>query len=358
MKVAVLGAGAIGAYVGAALHRAGTDVHLVARGEHLAAIRAAGVQVTSPRGDFTARTPATDDPADVGPVDYVFLGLKANSYATCRPLIEPLLGEHTAIVAAQNGIPWWYFHGLSGPFEGRLIESVDPDGAVSRILPAERAIGCVVYCSTEIESPGRIRHMEGTRFSIGEPSGPVSERCTRFSEAMVAGGLKCPVEADIRQDIWIKLLGNAAFNPISALSRATMAEIAGHAGTRATVRLMMEETLQIAAAVGCHPDISVDKRLEGASRVGDHKTSMLQDLERGKPLELDVILSALVELADMTDTPAPTVRVVHAVTDLLAGKIAEGDLGVADVARAGGARPHEEVASPVATSLTAAGPST
>jgi len=326
MKVAVLGAGAIGAYVGAALHRAGTDVHLVARGEHLAAIRAHGVQVTSPRGDFSARTPATDDPAEIGPVDFVFLGLKANSYATCRPLIEPLLGGHTAIVAAQNGIPWWYFHGLSGPFEGRRIESVDPDGAVSRILPAERAIGCVVYCSTEIESPGRIRHMEGTRFAIGEPSGPVSARCADFSEAMVAGGLKCPVEPDIRQEIWIKLLGNAAFNPISALSRATMAEIAGHTGTRATVRLMMEETLQIAAAVGCRPDISVDKRLAGAQRVGDHKTSMLQDLERGKPLELDVILSALVELADMTDTPAPTLRVVHAVTDLLAGKITDGSI--------------------------------
>ena len=357
MRVAVLGAGAIGAYVGAALHRAGTEVHLVARGEHLAAIREHGVQVTSPRGDFTAHTPATDDPAEIGPVDYVFLGLKANSYATCRPLIEPLLGEHTAVVAAQNGIPWWYFHGLTGPFEGRRIESVDPDGAVSRILAVERAIGCVVYCSTEIESPGRIRHMEGTRFSIGEPSGPVSQRCTEFSEAMVAGGLKCPVEPDIRKDIWIKLLGNAAFNPISALSRATMAEIAGHTGTRATVRLMMEETLQIAAAVGCHPDISVDKRLDGAQRVGDHKTSMLQDLERGKPLELDVILSALVELADMTETAAPTLRVVHAVADLLAGKMVGGDLGAAAAAVGGGTPGSDQVPASVTASLTTAGPS-
>jgi 2-dehydropantoate 2-reductase len=329
MKVAVLGAGAIGAYVGAALHRGGADVHLVARGEHLAAIRAHGVQVTSARGDFSARTPATDDPSEIGPVDYVFLGLKANSYASCRGLIAPLLGEHTAVVAAQNGIPWWYFHGLKGPFEGRRVESVDPGGVVSRTLPVERAIGCVVYCSTEVEGPGRIRHIEGTRFSIGEPSGPVSRRCTEFSEAMVAGGLKCPVEPDIRQDIWIKLLGNAAFNPISALSRATMGEIAGHTGTRATVRMMMQEALQIAEAVGCHPDISVDKRLDGAQRVGDHKTSMLQDLERGKPLELDVILAAVVELADMTGTPAPTLRVVHAVTDLLAGKVADGSL-VAD----------------------------
>jgi 2-dehydropantoate 2-reductase len=321
MRVAVLGAGAIGAYVGAALSRGGTDVHLIARGAHLAAIREHGVRVTSPRGDFTAHTPATDDPGEVGPVDYVFLGLKANSYGTCGDLIAPLLHEDTAIVAAQNGIPWWYFHGLPGPYEGHRIESVDPGGAVSRTLPVEQAVGCVVYCSTEIAGPGQIRHLEGTRFSIGEPAGPVSQRCTRFSEAMVAGGLKCPVEADIRSDIWIKLLGNAAFNPISALSRATMAEIAGHRGTSDAVRLMMAETLEVAAAVGCRPDISVDKRLDGARRVGDHRTSMLQDLERDKPLELDVILAAVVELADLTGTPAPTLRTVYALADLLAGKV-------------------------------------
>ena len=321
MKVAVLGAGAIGAYVGAALHRGGTEVHLIARGEHLEAIRENGVQVLSPRGDFVARTHATDDPSEVGPVDYVFLGLKANSYASSGPLIAPLLHENTAIIAAQNGIPWWYFHQLDGPYEGRRIESVDPGGEVTQTLPLDRAVGCVVYCSTEIEGPGLIRHLEGTRFSIGEPDGSISARTQAFSEAMIAGGLKCPVEEDIRKDIWIKLLGNAAFNPISALSRATMVEIASHEGTRATVRLMMEETLEIAAGVGCQPDISVDKRIDGAERVGDHKTSMLQDLENDKPLELDVILSALIELADLTETPAPTLRAVHAVTDLLATKV-------------------------------------
>jgi 2-dehydropantoate 2-reductase len=321
MRVAVLGAGAIGAYVGAALHRGGTDVHLIARGPHLKAIRESGVKVLSPRGDFVSRTPATDDPSEVGPVDYVFLGLKANSYASCGPLIAPLLHERTAIVAAQNGIPWWYFHGLAGPYEGRRIESVDPDGEVTRTLALDRAVGCVVYCSTEVEGPGVIRHLEGTRFSIGEPNGSDSPRCQEFSEHMVAGGLKCPVQKDIRNDIWIKLLGNAAFNPISALSRATMVEIASHSGTRATVRLMMEETLEIAVALGSHPDISVDKRIDGARRVGEHKTSMLQDLERDKPLELDVIMAALIELADLTDMPAPTLRAVHAVTDLLATKI-------------------------------------
>ncbi|MGH3366478.1 MAG: 2-dehydropantoate 2-reductase [Nocardioidaceae bacterium] len=321
MKVAVLGAGAIGAYVGAALHRGGTDVSLIARGPHLEAIREHGVKVLSPRGDFTARTPATDDPDEVGPVDYVFLGLKANSYASSGPLITPLLHDDTTIVAAQNGIPWWYFHGLSGPYEDRRVESVDPDGVVTQTLGLERAVGCVVYCSTVIEGPGLVRHLEGTRFSIGEPRGGVSPRCQTFSEMMVAGGLKCPVEADIREDIWIKLLGNAAFNPISALARATLVDIASHSGTRATVRLMMEETLEIARAVGCRPDISVDKRIDGAQRVGAHKTSMLQDLERDKPLELDVILAAVVELADLSGTPAPTLRAVHAVADLLASSV-------------------------------------
>ncbi|MGH3457203.1 2-dehydropantoate 2-reductase [Aeromicrobium sp.] len=321
MRVAVLGAGAIGAYVGAALHRGGTDVHLIARGAHLEAIRERGVQVLSPRGDFVAHTNATDDPSEVGPVDAVFLGLKANSYASCGPLITPLLHENTTIIAAQNGIPWWYFHRLAGPYEGRRIESVDPGGAVTETLPLDRAVGCVVYCSTEVEGPGVIRHLEGTRFSIGEPDGSASARTLAFSEAMIAGGLKCPVESDIREDIWIKLLGNAAFNPISALSRATMVEIASHSGTRATIRLMMEETLEIAAGVGCRPDISVDKRIDGARRVGEHKTSMLQDLERDKPLELDVILAALIELADLTGTPAVTLRAVHAVTDLLATKV-------------------------------------
>jgi 2-dehydropantoate 2-reductase len=321
MRVAILGAGAIGAYVGAALHRGGTEVHLVARGPHLEAIRKNGVQVLSPRGDWLARTPATADPAEIGPVDYVFLGLKANSYAAAGPLIEPLLHGKTAVIAAQNGIPWWYFHGLGGPYEGRRIESVDPGGEVTRVLPVERAIGCVVYCSTELEGPGLVRHLEGTRFSIGEPAGGRSDRCLEFSAAMIAGGLKCPVEEDIRNDIWIKLLGNAAFNPISALARATMVEIAQHEGTRAMIRLMMEETLEIAGAVGSHPDISVDKRIDGAERVGDHKTSMLQDLEKDKPLELDVILAAVVELADLTGTKAPTLRAVHAVADLLSTKI-------------------------------------
>lgn len=318
MKVAVLGAGAIGGYVGAALHRGGANVHLVARGEHLNALRARGVRVMSPRGDFTARTAATDDPREIGPVDYVFLGLKAHSYPSCGPLIEPLLGPRTAIVAGQNGIPWWYFHKLAGPFEGRRIEAVDPGGATSAVLPPERAIGCVVYPATVVESPGVVRHLEGTRFSIGEPDGTLSERCQRFAEAMVAGGLKCPVETNLRDDIWIKLMGNVAFNPISALTRATMAQICRHPATRRVVKLMMAEALEIAARVGSRPDISIEKRLRGAERVGDHKTSMLQDLQAGKQLELDAIVTAVVEMADISGADAPTLRAVHAATALLA----------------------------------------
>ncbi len=314
----MLGAGAIGAYVGAALSRGGADVHLVARGPHLAAIRAGGVRVLSPRGDFTAHPPATSDPAEIGPVDVVFLGLKAYAYAGAGGLLAPLLHDSTAVVAAQNGLPWWYFHGVEGPFAGRRIEAVDPGGATSATIPPDRAIGCVVYCSAEIEAPGVIRHIEGTRFSIGEPDGTISERCTEFSAAMIAGGLKCPVEADIRNDIWVKLLGNVAFNPLSALTRATMAEIAGFAPTRELVRSIMLETREIARAVGCEPRVEIERRLAGAERVGDHKTSTLMDLEAGKTLELGAIVDAVVELADLTAVAAPNLRAVAASTSLLA----------------------------------------
>ncbi|MEO3884126.1 2-dehydropantoate 2-reductase [Nonomuraea sp. B5E05] len=317
MKVAVLGAGAIGAYVGAALHRAGVEVHLIARGEHLQAIRAAGVRVLTPRGDFVAHPHATDDPTEVGPVDHIFLGLKANSYASAGPMIRPLLHEATSVIAAQNGIPWWYFHGLKGPYEGYRIESVDPGGAVTAALPLHRAIGCVVYAATEIEEPGVIRHLEGTRFSIGEPNGELTERCTAFSQAAVEGGLKCPVERDLRRDVWIKLMGNIAFNPISALARATMAGICRHDGTRELVVAMMRETVEVARRVGCDPGISIERRLRGAEKAGEHKTSTLQDLEKGKPLELDVLLAAVVELADLTGAEVPTLRAIHAVSDLL-----------------------------------------
>ena len=317
MRVAVVGAGAIGAYVGACLSRGGAEVHLIARGPQLEALHAHGVRVLSPRGDFTAHPNATDDPSSIGPVDHVFLGLKATGYVSAGPLVQPLLGEKTSIIADQNGIPWWYFHGLKGRYADRRVESVDPAGAVSAVLPVERAIGCVVYCATEIEEPGVVRHLEGTRFSIGEPDGSISERCLEFSDAMIAGGLKCPVEPDLRNDIWIKLMGNISFNPISALTRATMAGICRHDGTRALVTAMMEETLDVAERLGSRPDMSIERRLAGAERTGEHKTSTLQDLERGRPLELEVLLTAVVELADLTGVAVPTLRAVGALADLL-----------------------------------------
>jgi 2-dehydropantoate 2-reductase len=328
MKIAVVGAGAIGAYVGAALHRGGADVHLIARGKHLEAMRQKGVTVLSARGDFHAHPNATDDPAEIGPVDIVFLGLKAYSYADAGPLIAPLLTFRTGVVAAQNGIPWWYFHGLPGPYEGRRVEAVDPGGAVSAVIPPAHAIGCVVYSSTEIESPGVIRHIEGTRYSIGEPDGTVSERCTAFSEAMVAGGLKCPVETNLRSDIWLKLMGNVAFNPISVLTGATMGQLAAHPGTRDLVLAMMHETAEIASHLGSTPKISVERRFEGAAKVGDHKTSMLMDYEAGKPLETDALLKAPVELGQLVGAPTPSLETVHALIDLLTrSKPAEQAMG-------------------------------
>jgi 2-dehydropantoate 2-reductase len=318
MRVAVLGAGAIGAYVGAALACGGADVHLIARGANLDAIRRGGVRVRSPRGDFEAHPPATDDSREVGPVDFVFLGLKAHSYASCGSLLEPLLHKDTAVVPAQNGIPWWYFHRLEGPYEGRRIEAVDPGGAVSRAIPPERAIGCVAFPGTALAEPGVVQHYEGTRFSIGEPDGSISERCSRFSEAMIAGGLKCPVEERLRDDIWIKLMGNVAFNPLSILTRATLAEMCGHEPTRALVARIMGESLEIARAVGAEPSISIERRLEGAEGVGEHKPSTLQDLEAGKPVELAALIDAVVELADLTGVEAPSLRGVAAASGLLA----------------------------------------
>ena len=318
MRVAVLGAGAIGAYVGAALARGGTEVYLVARGEHLEALRRDGVRVLSNRGDFAAHPPATDDTSEIGPVDVVFLGLKANSYASAGPLLEPLMHEETAVVAGQNGIPWWYFHGMDGEYAGHRIESVDPGGAVSRVIPPERAIGCVVYAGTELEQPGVVRHLEGTRFTIGEPDGSTSARCRAFSEAMIAGGLKCPIEERVRDEIWVKLMGNVSFNPLSVLTRSTLAGMCRHQPTRRLVASMMEETLEIAHAVGAQPSVSIERRLSGAERVGEHKPSTLQDLEAGKPLELAALIDAVVELADLTGVEAPCLRAVAAASGLLA----------------------------------------
>jgi len=318
MRVAVLGAGAIGGFVGSMLARSGTDVTLIARGEHLAAIRRDGLRVLVDGRDMVVDVPATDDPGVIGVVDVVLLGLKAYSYASCGPLLAPLLGPDTSVVAAQNGIPWWYFYRQGGPFDGRRIQSVDPDGAVSAVIAPERAIGCVPYPAAEIVAPGVIRHLEGMQFPLGETDRSKSDRCRQFAEAMTAAGFRSPV-TDIRPQIWLKLMGNAAFNPISALTRSTMAEISAHPASRALVVRLMEEIAEIAAAIGDPPpsSITIERRLAGAERVGHHKTSMLQDLDAGKPLEVDALLGAVVEIADMVGAEAPNLRAVHATVALL-----------------------------------------
>jgi 2-dehydropantoate 2-reductase len=317
VRFAILGAGAIGAYVGAALSRGGGDVTLIARREHLRAMQERGVEVRSPRGDFHAHPAATDDLDAIADADVVFIGLKAHSLPELAPRIAPALRPGTAVIAAQNGLPWWYFQSQSGPFENAVLESVDPGGAVAASIPPEAVIGCVIYCSTEIVSPGVIRHIEGTRFAIGEPDGSESKRCAAIAKAFVAGGLRCPVERDIRQHVWLKLIGNAAFNPVTALTGATLGELGARPEMVELLRAILEECTEVARRLGVELPVSLERRLEAGLAVGDHKTSMLQDLEAGKPLELDCMTGAVIELAGRLDVDVPHTATVHACAALL-----------------------------------------
>ncbi len=317
MKCAVVGAGAIGAYVGAALARGGSDVTLIARGAHLKALQQNGVRVHSPRGDFEAHPEATDDFDALGEADVAFVALKANSLPALAERIGRALGPETVVIPAQNGIPWWYFQSHPGPLAGATLESVDPGGVISRSIAPERIVGCVVYCSTEIVSPGVIRHIEGTRFALGEPDCSLSERAQRISEAFVAGGLKAPVEERLREQIWLKLVGNVAFNPVTALTRATLGELGTLPEMAQLLRAMLEESAAVAQALDIELPVSIDRRLEAGIAVGDHKTSTLQDLEAGKPLELDCMSGAVIELAARLDVAVPHVEAVHACAKLL-----------------------------------------
>jgi 2-dehydropantoate 2-reductase len=316
MRFAVLGAGAIGAYVGAALWRGGAEVTLIARGRHLEAMRSEGVRVLSARGDFTAHPPATDDLAAVAEADTVFVALKAYSLPEIAPRLGPLLAPGAATIWAQNGIPWWYAQSLSDPAISGL-ESVDPGGVIACSIRPEHVIGCVAYCSTQIVEPGIIRHIEGTRFTIGEPDGSVTQRCKLISDAFSAGGLKAPVEARLRDQIWLKLVGNVAFNPVTALTRATLGQLGAVPETRDVLREIFAECAAVAGRLGIRFPVSLDRRLEAGLAVGDHKTSMLQDLEAGKRLELDCMTGAVAELAERLGIPVPHVRTVHACAKLL-----------------------------------------
>jgi 2-dehydropantoate 2-reductase len=308
----VLGAGAIGAYVGAALARGGADVVLIARGAHLRAMQQSGVRVLSVRGDFEMRVEATDDLAALSGADVVLLGLKAYSLPEIAEAVAAQLGPETAVMAAQNGLPWWYFQGHDGPLADLVLESVDPGGVLFSAIEPRRVVGCVVYPATEIVEPGVIRHVEGTRLAIGEPDGSLSERCKAIAGALRAGGLKCNLEAALRNEIWLKLIGNAAFNPVSALCGATLAELATRPETLELLRGMMSESAAVARALGVELRVGVERRLEAGLAVGDHKTSMLQDLDAGKRLELDCMTGAIIELAGRLGLETPRTESVDA----------------------------------------------
>ncbi|HNB26986.1 MAG TPA: 2-dehydropantoate 2-reductase [Alphaproteobacteria bacterium] len=314
MKIAVYGAGAIGGLLGAYLARAGEDVTLIARGPHLAAMREKGLKVTGPQGEFTVTPRATDDPATIGAQDYVIVALKAQAVAGIVDRMAPLLGPKTAVVMAVNGVPWWYFHGAGGALEGRRLASVDPDGRQWDLIGPQRALGCVVYPAAEISAPGELHHIEGDRFSLGEPDGSKSARVVALSKALIAAGLKAPVKSDIRAEIWVKLWGNVAFNPISALTGGTLQQICEDAGTRACAKAIMLETQAIAAALGIAMPIDVERRIDGAAGIGAHKTSMLQDFERGRPIELDAIVGAVAELGRIVEVPCPMIDSIFALT--------------------------------------------
>ncbi len=310
MKICIYGAGAIGGYMGVMLKRGGLDVSLVARGAHLEAIKAKGLTLVTKTETITEQMQASRDPRDLGHQDYVVIALKAHQAWEAAEELKPLLGPGTAIVTAQNGVPWWYFYGLEGPHADLRLRSVDPGDRQWNAIGPERVIGCTVYPATEIIEPGVIKHIYGDQFGLGEPNRQESERLTHFADAIAAGGMKPRLFTDIRDDIWLKLWGNLCFNPISALTHATLDIVATDPGTRALARHMMLEAQQIGEKLGVHFRVDVERRINGAAGVGAHRTSMLQDLERGRPLEIDALLGAVQEMGRLVEAPTPYIDAV------------------------------------------------
>lgn len=310
MKICIYGAGAIGGYLGAQLALAGAEVSLVARGPHLAAMQAGGLRLRIDGEERVARVRCTSDPAELGPQDYVFITLKAHSVPGVVDLMQPLLGPGTAIVTGVNGIPYWYFHRHGGPLAGTTLQSVDPGARQWHGFGPERAIGCVLYPAAEIVEPGVIRHVYGKKFPLGEPDGSRSARVAHLSEMMVAAGLEAPIRDNIRDEIWLKLWGNLCFNPISALTHATLDIITADPATRALSRAMMLEAKDIAERFGVHFRVDVERRIDGAGAVGAHKTSMLQDLEAGRAMEIDPLLTVVQEMGRLVGQPTPMVDAV------------------------------------------------
>jgi 2-dehydropantoate 2-reductase len=317
VRIVIAGAGAIGGYIGARLARAGADVVLFARGPHLQAMQTRGLRVRSVDGDFEVKPEVAGDLATIGRADVVFLGVKAHALTALAPQLRPLLGPDTVVVSTQNGIPWWYFQDHPGELRGLHLERVDPGGAIARSIEPERVVGSIAYFSADVVEPGVIHHTEGNRISFGEPNGTRSERCRRIAEALIAAGFRCPVTTRFRHEIWVKLLGNVAFNPISALTRATLEEIARHPDVSRLVRDVMIETEAVAAKLDIELPISIEQRMAGAEKVGAHKTSMLQDLEGGRPMELEAVVGAVIELGERLGVPMPATRAVYSCAKLL-----------------------------------------
>ncbi len=325
MKIAIVGVGAIGGFVGHRLAHAGEDVTFIARGRNLEVLQNQGIRLVLADGSEEAvpKVRATADCAAAGPQDLVILAMKAHQVEAVAAQVPKLFGPQTVVVPMQNGIPYWYFHGHPGPLAGARVSSADPNGIIGQYIPGERIIGCVVYPATELIQPGVIKHVEGNRFPVGEPDGTESERVRRVSECFIRGGLQSPILKDIRAEIWLKLWGNMTFNPISALTRGTLAGICQYPLTRTLAAAMMTEAQAIAGKLGITFRVPIEKRIAGAERVGHHKTSMLQDVEAGRELEIDALLGSVVELARLTETPTPHLDTVYALTKLLAKTLVE-----------------------------------
>jgi 2-dehydropantoate 2-reductase len=324
MRIAIIGAGAIGGYVAAKLAAAGEDVTVIARGANLQAIRSRGLKLVEAGGKETVvQVAATDDYDAAGIHDVVILGMKAQQVEAVLDRLPKLIGPDTMVVPMQNGIPFWYFHQHGGALAGRAVKSVDPEGRIAATIPASQVIGCVVYPAAELVAPGVIHHIEGERFPLGELDGSTSERVTRLSETFVRAGLKAPVLADIRAEIWLKLWGNASFNPISGLTQATLLDICTFPATRDLAAAMMTEMQTVAGKLGIGFRVTIERRIAGAQAVGAHKTSMLQDIEAGREPEIEALVGAVCEVARATDTPTPHLDTVYALVKLLAHSMRE-----------------------------------
>ena len=319
MKIAIIGAGAIGGYVGVKLALAGNDVTFIVRGKNLETIRRDGMKLVMHDGsEHIARdVKATDDYAAAGAQDIVVLALKAHQVEAVAKDVPKLLGPHTVVVTMQNGIPFWYFHGHGGALAGTAVKSVDPSGSIAQAIPASQVIGCVVYPASELTAPGVVRHIEGDRFPVGELDGSTTERVTRVSQCFTDAGFKAPVLDNIRAEIWLKLWGNLTFNPISSLAHSTLVDICQFPLTRELAANMMREAQAVANKLGIEFRVSLEKRIAGAEKVGKHKTSMLQDIEAGRAPEIDALVGTVVELGRLTGTPTPHIDTVYALVKLL-----------------------------------------